>query len=65
LRQGDRWRLYIDAAGEADAAAEIDQEPAWRLFTRGMTSTDARKQAKLAGNERLAQRVLEMVSVIA
>jgi uncharacterized protein (TIGR03083 family) len=65
VRRGERWHLYVDAPGEADAAVEIDQEPAWRLFTKGMTPADARKQAKIAGDDRLANRVLEMVSVIA
>jgi uncharacterized protein (TIGR03083 family) len=65
VRGQKSWALYLDVADEANAAVALDQETAWRLFTKGVTPVEARTRATIAGNESLAAVVLETVSVIA
>ena len=43
----------------------IDQDLAWRLFTRSVTPEQASPRATFAGDQQLAERVLQMVSIIA
>lgn len=64
-REGDKWTLYADVTEDADAEAILPQEVAWRLFSKGMTSTEARDHATLQGDLSLAEKLLDTVSVIA
>jgi len=65
LRENDAWTLYVDAAQSADAEVVIDQDAAWRLFTKGISKDEAVIKATLIGERSLAMKALEMVSVIA
>ena len=65
VRQGDGWALFDGAADQPDAEARIDQEIAWRLFTRGMSPRDSLPRVSLKGHRSLCLHVLEMVSIIA
>lgn len=65
LRARDHWNLYIEATQAADAELMIDQDLAWRLFTKGVRKDDALAGVTLIGDERLAMKALDMVSVIA
>ena len=59
------WRLVPDDGEPATATATLDQDLAWRLFTRGITPDDAAPRAELTGDRALAGRVLTMVAIIA
>jgi uncharacterized protein (TIGR03083 family) len=63
LREGGRWALYLEAAGQPRAEVTLDQHSAWRLFTRGIDKQAAR--ATIAGDARLGVQMLEMVSILA
>lgn len=65
LRKDMDWNLYSGAPAEPNAEVIIDQEIAWRLFTRGISQNLAREQAIIKGNQTLGPKVLEMVSIIA
>jgi uncharacterized protein (TIGR03083 family) len=65
LREDQAWNLYIDVERAADAELMIDEDIAWRLFTRGVTKEEALRTARVIGDESLAMKALEMVSVIA
>ena len=65
LRREGSWVLYSGAPASPQAEALLDQETAWRLFTRGLDPTLARAQLSLRGDPSLAAQVLEMVSIIA
>lgn len=65
LRERGKWVLYVGSLAEADARVTIDQETAWRLFTRGISPAVARERATFAGDEALGLSVLDTVSVIA
>jgi uncharacterized protein (TIGR03083 family) len=63
VRDAHCWALYRGAAARPAAAVTIDQETAWRLFTKGLTKDEAK--AELRGDRSLAARVLDTVSIIA
>ena len=65
LREKGAWRLVKPLVAEPDASVEIDADTAWRLFTKGLTPEEAKGRATLNGYERLAEQVLNTVSIIA
>ena len=65
LRERKRWNLYLDVPREPDAEAILPEDVAWRVFTRGMDPKAARAHLVTRGDEALALRVLETVSIIA
>ena len=64
-REQETWILGKNASSRADASVVLDQESAWRLFTKGISKDEALQQAILEGNELLALKVLDTVSIIA
>lgn len=67
-REDGVWNLYVaepDDRSAIDADTIIDQDVAWRLFSRGVGIDEARAAASLSGNLALAAKTLEMISVIA
>ena len=66
LVRGDgKWSLYLDADAEPAAAVVMDQETAWRLFTKGISKDEASAKATLSGDRSLGMKVLDTVSIIA
>ena len=64
-RNAEGW-VVAPGQGEAPTAAvTLDQDSAWRLFTRGLSPDIARQHASLSGNQVLASRTLETVSILA
>ena len=43
----------------------IDQENAWRLFTKGVQKDEALQHTVLTGDRQLCLKMLDMVSIIA
>ena len=65
LRGPDHWSLVTDIDSKADATVTLDQETAWRLFTKGISKDQARRLASTIGDGELAERVLGTVAVLA
>ena len=65
LRENGRWNLYLDVAQKPDAELTIDQEMAWRLFTKGLDTQKAQANVIVVGDRRLGLKALDMVSIIA
>ena len=66
IRQEDKeWILYTGAEQPLDAKVTIDQEEAWRLFTKGIDPNRVRARSSIAGAEDLGVRIFQMVSIIA
>ena len=64
LREPDGWRLGIAPDIAAAASVTLDQETAWRLFTKGIAKVEARRSARIDGDPDLAERVLATVSIL-
>ncbi|HVG19089.1 MAG TPA: maleylpyruvate isomerase family mycothiol-dependent enzyme [Blastocatellia bacterium] len=65
LREPGGWKLYLDIAQEPAAEVVMDEDLAWRLFTKGVTRDEARKRAQIIGDAPLAAKALDTISVIA
>jgi uncharacterized protein (TIGR03083 family) len=65
LREQGSWRLYLEVAREPDAMVVIDEDNAWRLFTKGMDRPEAQARVAILGDRSLGLHVLDMVSIIA
>ena len=65
LRETGRWNLYVEVEQKPHAELMIDEDLAWRLFTKGLGKEVALSQAKIHGDEGLALTALNMISVIA
>jgi uncharacterized protein (TIGR03083 family) len=65
VREGFHWQLYAGRDPQATCRVQIDQDLAWRLFSKGVTREDARQQVEIVGNTALGEPVLEMVSIMA
>ena len=59
------WHLFKGAPEQMATEVIIDQEIAWRIFTRGMNKRLAQEQMTIHGSQKLGLRLLEMVSIIA
>ncbi len=65
VKTGDSWQIGTDHEGPFAATVTLDQDTAWRLFTRGISPEEARAQATLSGDPALSGRVLDTVSILA
>ena len=65
LRQHGEWMLGTAPGIGADATVELDEDVAWRLFTKGIPKEEARRVARIDGDEALAERALDTVSILA
>jgi hypothetical protein len=63
VRRDARWQLVAEPTDPPAAHIEIDQDRAWRLFTKGITADGA--EARLTGDEALGAIALKTVSIIA
>ncbi len=63
VRETNGWGLYVDVASEPTATVSIDQERAWRLFTKGIDKRES--DAKVKGDRALGEQLLDTVSIIA
>jgi uncharacterized protein (TIGR03083 family) len=65
LREHAAWQLYLGIARAPDAQVTLDQDTAWRLFTKGIGEGTAHARATSSGDPRLAAPMLKVLSVIA
>ena len=65
LRENRAWNLYTGAPDKPTAEVLVDQDIAWRLFTRGIDQLEALNQMIFKGDQNLARKVLGMISIIA
>jgi len=65
LREQATWQLYLGIAHAPNAQVKLDQDTAWRLFTKGIGEGTAHAQAVITGDVRLAAPMLKVQSVIA
>ena len=64
-REGKGWNLHVGVVDEPDAKVVVDEDVAWRIFTRGLRKGEAQDQVMGVGDQSLGLKVLDMVSIIA
>jgi uncharacterized protein (TIGR03083 family) len=65
IRADGTWMLTADAVPAPSTILTLDQETAWRLFTKGLSKEAALPHVTFEGDTTLAARVLDMVSILA
>lgn len=65
VRQGERWVLWEGVPPNAASLVTIEQDLAWRLFTKGVSKEEALQQVQVEGERFLGLNVLETVSILA
>ncbi|MCI0662610.1 MAG: maleylpyruvate isomerase N-terminal domain-containing protein [Acidobacteria bacterium] len=65
LRNDRRWQLLSEAEVTCISEVSIDQNIAWRLFTKGIDREEARLQIIIKGKIELGSKILGMLSVMA
>ncbi|MEJ2710899.1 MAG: maleylpyruvate isomerase family mycothiol-dependent enzyme [Anaerolineales bacterium] len=64
IRKPEGWELYAGAAGNPRAQVKIDQDSAWRVFTKGLSREQARARAQIHGELSLGERVLDLIGMM-
>jgi uncharacterized protein (TIGR03083 family) len=65
VREEGKWQLYSGALANPTARVQMEQDVAWRVFTKGMDFDTARKRVQITGDQALGEVVLNMVSIMA
>lgn len=65
LRKEARWSLFTETSISPIATTTIDQETAWKLFTKGIARDAAKSKANMQGDAKLASLIFNTVSIIA
>jgi len=64
VRQEDRWALLVGVEAAPASVVTLDQDTAWRLFTKGVDAA-ARCRATMEGDQHLGAVALGAVAIIA
>jgi hypothetical protein len=65
VQTDDAWLLTQEVTSLAQTSLTLDQDIAWRIFTRGISPTAAAANSTLSGDHSLGLKILEAVSIIA
>jgi uncharacterized protein (TIGR03083 family) len=65
VREKGTWQLFHGYQANAAALISLDQDTAWRLFSKGLSPLEARKRVQVEGEEKLGLGILGMVSIMA
>jgi uncharacterized protein (TIGR03083 family) len=65
LRESGGWSLYEGALEQPTSEVIVDQDVAWRVWTRGLSRGEAQEYMVFKGDRELGTHVLAMVSIIA
>lgn len=64
MRENRVWVLYSCTAESPKALVRMDQDLAWRLFTKGLKSDAIAEAVTIEGDLILGQKLLETISII-
>jgi uncharacterized protein (TIGR03083 family) len=59
------WQLFVGSDPGAAARVSLDQEAAWKLFSKGFSPEEARQRIRIEGDLALGQPVLGSLAVMA
>ncbi|HLO79937.1 MAG TPA: maleylpyruvate isomerase N-terminal domain-containing protein [Chitinophagaceae bacterium] len=65
IRKNDKWQLSYDFEHQPACSVIIEGEIAWRLFTRGISKTEAEKSIQISGKHQLGRQIFYMLAVMA
>ena len=65
VRVSKNWELFLGADAAPEATISMDQEVAWKLFSKGLDRESARRRIQIQGQARLGLPVLGSLAVMA
>ena len=65
LRQNDGWVLFSGLAPGAVCSVQLEQDLAWRLFTKGVSREVAQSHIRIEGDGAFGAEILNMMSIMA
>jgi uncharacterized protein (TIGR03083 family) len=65
VREGAQWALHAGAATHPAAQVTLDQDVAWRLFTKGVSRQGTEAAVRIDGDQALGAVLLDAVAIIA
>jgi uncharacterized protein (TIGR03083 family) len=65
VKEADGWRLFAGSEEATTTRVIMDQEPAWTLFSKGLSSDQARRSIRVEGDLRLGQPALGALAIMA
>lgn len=60
--RNNRWHLYKSNGDQVKTTIEMDDDTAWRLFTKNITEQEALKRVHISGNQKLGTLIAKTVS---
>jgi uncharacterized protein (TIGR03083 family) len=63
--EANQWSLFKAVSLEPASVVTMDQETCWRLFTKGLSKKEASQRTSIEGDQKLGEKLLETVSIIA
>jgi hypothetical protein len=64
-REAQGWILYSGEPATPFASVQMDQDTAWRVFTKGLSPAHAESLVSFNGDSALGKQVLQAVAIIA
>lgn len=64
VHEAGAWRLYAGSSDAAAATLTLDQDAAWRLFTKGLNGEAARRRLQVEGEPRYADPLLRYLAIM-
>jgi uncharacterized protein (TIGR03083 family) len=65
VRSSGGWQLLVGSDPTAATRVSLDQESAWKLFSKGLSPKEARQRIRIEGDLALGQPVLGSLAVMA
>lgn len=64
-RLPDSWSLFTGSDGSAATRVTLSQDAAWKLFSKGLSPQQARRDIRIEGDPRLGQPMLGALAIMA
>ncbi len=65
VKQEQGWQLFSGHGDTAEARVAMDQDIAWRLFTKGLDRKAARQHLQIEGDDALGSGLLNLLAIMA
>jgi hypothetical protein len=64
VRRPDAWELFDGVGEEVAASVSMDQDTAWKLFSKGLDRQSARQRIDFEGDVALGEPVLGSLAIM-
>jgi uncharacterized protein (TIGR03083 family) len=65
IKEADSWVLYANSDLIPTATVSMDEDSAWRMFTKGIKLDDLRQKTQISGEQELGSVLLRTVAILA